>query len=61
MNDSINYMLKTAFEYEIRNYIDIHVQELNSIDDLDEKNSDRLKELQTVKEYLLKRIGEMKP
>jgi hypothetical protein len=53
-------MLKTAFEYEVRNYIDIHIQELNAIDDLDEKGSDRLRELQTVKEFLLKRIGEMK-
>lgn len=60
MNVSINYMLKTAFEYEVRNYIDIHIQELNTIDDLDEKGSDRLRELQTVKEFLLKRIGEMK-
>lgn len=60
MNVSINYMLKTAFEYEVRNYIDIHIQELNAIDDLDEKGSDRLRELQTVKEFLLKRIGEMK-
>lgn len=60
MNVSINYMLKTAFEYEVRNYIDIHIQELNTIDDLGEKGSDRLRELQTVKEFLLKRIGEMK-
>lgn len=60
MNVSINYMLKTTFEYEVRNYIDIHIQELTTIDDLDEKGSDRLRELQTVKEFLLKRIGEMK-
>jgi hypothetical protein len=53
-------MLKTTFEYEVRNYIDIHIQELTTIDDLDEKGSDRLRELQTVKEFLLKRIGEMK-
>ena len=59
-NPSVSYMLRTAFDYEIRNYIDIQIAELNQIDDLDERDVDHLKELETVREYLLKRTGELK-
>jgi hypothetical protein len=58
-NPSVAYMLNTAFDYEIRNYIDLQIYKLNQINELDEKEADRLRELQMVREYLLKRIGEM--
>ena len=59
-NISMSYMLKTAFDYEIRNYVDIKLFELNSLEENDEKELDEIRLLQHVKEYMLKRIGEMK-
>ena len=56
----INYNLKSAFDFEIRNRIDIHINRLNELDELSEEESDELENLELVREYLLKRIGELK-
>ena len=61
INASMSYYLSTAFDYEIRNRIDIDLARLQSIDELSEEESDEFKILDTVKEYLLRRKGEMKP
>ena len=60
MNDSISYYLKNAFDYEIRNNIDLRINEFNDLDELNEIQTDELKNLEVVREYLLKRIGQLK-
>lgn len=62
MNDSIKYLLGTAFDYEIKNNIDVRIQQINKNknEDLLEETSDELQLLLEVKEYLKKRIAEMK-
>lgn len=58
-NDSLRFYLKNAFDFEVRNKIDLRIDQLRKIDDLDEEGTDELKLLELVREYLLKRIGEM--
>ena len=60
-NPSICFYLNTAFDYEIRNRLDIDIARLHNIDDLTEEQTDQLGILTTVKEYLLRRQGEIKP
>jgi hypothetical protein len=60
VNDSISYYLKNAFDYEIRNNIDLRINEFNDLDELNEIQTDELKNLEVVREYLLKRIGQLK-
>ena len=60
MNASVNYFLTNAFDYEIRNYIEVRKFRLNQIDEMTEEEIDELKLLDAVKEYLQVRIGEMK-
>ena len=61
VNPSIGFYLNTAFDYEIRNRLDIDISRLQDIDELNEAQCDQLKMLNTVKEYMLKRKGEIKP
>jgi hypothetical protein len=61
VNPSIGFYLTTAFDYEIRNRLDIDIARLQVIDELNEEQCDQLRILNTVKEYLLKRKGEIKP
>lgn len=59
-NISMSYYLRTAFDYEIRNNLDIRI---NQLSDLTEKNSQDLEELDNliqIKGYLEERIVEMK-
>jgi hypothetical protein len=56
----MNYYLKNAFDYEIRNNIDLRINEFNNLDELSELETDELKILEGVREYLLKRVGELK-
>ena len=60
VNPSIGFYLNTAFDYEIRNRLDIDIARLQRIDELNEAQVDELKILNTVKEYMLKRKGEIK-
>lgn len=62
MNDSIRYLLSSSFDYEIRNGIEVRITEINrnKENDLSEEESDELKILIEVREYLKKRITEMK-
>lgn len=59
-SDSIKYFLKNAFEYEVRNKIEVRMMELNMIKELNEEQADELRLLKTVQEYLHKRMGELK-
>lgn len=60
-NPSIGYLLVTAFEYEMRNHLDIKVAQLVKPNrDLSEDESDELRKLQIVREYLQERIGSLK-
>jgi hypothetical protein len=60
MSTSVDYFLSNAFDYEIRNYIETRKFKLNQIDDMTEEEIDELQKLESVKEYLQERIGEMK-
>jgi len=60
-NPSIGFYLTTAFDYEIRNRLDIDIASLQIIDELNEEQCDQLRILNTVKEYMLRRKGEIKP
>ena len=60
VNPSIGFYLNTAFDYEIRNRLDIDIARLQRIDELNEAQVDELKMVNTVKEYLQKRKGEIK-
>jgi len=60
-NPSIGFYLTTAFDYEIRNRLDIDIATLQDIDELNEEQCDQLRILNTVKEYMLRRKGEIKP
>jgi len=60
-NPSIGFYLTTAFDYEIRNRLDIDIASLQIIDELNEEQCDQLRILNTVKEYMIKRKGEIKP
>ena len=60
-NASIHYYLNTAFDYEIRNRLDIDIAVLQNIDELNEEQCDQLRILNIVKEYMLKRKGELRP
>ena len=60
-NPSIGFYLTTAFDYEIRNRLDIDIARLQVIDELNEEQCDQLRILNTVKEYMIKRKGEIKP
>lgn len=59
---SVKYHLKTAFDYEIKNYIDIKILQITSNveEDLCEEDSDELRKLTVIKEYLLERTGQLK-
>lgn len=58
-NLSAAYMLRTAFEYEICNTLEIRISQLTGHErDLTEE-SDALQKLQIMKEYLRQRIGEL--
>ena len=59
-NPSIGFYLTTAFDYEIRNRLDIDLARLQDIDELNEAQVDELQRLTTVKEYQLRRNGELK-
>lgn len=62
MNSSIGYYLKNAFDYEIRNNIELELDQLKKHDkqmDFTEEESDRIRQLESVRNYLLTRIGEM--
>lgn len=56
---SLRFYLKNAFEFEVRNQIDTRMQSINEIDELNEEETDELRLLELVREYLMKRIGEM--
>jgi hypothetical protein len=59
LDSGIGYYLKTAFDYEIRNNIDIKIAQI--VEDPQKTEDDlELAELKRVKEYLNQRIGELK-
>lgn len=53
-------MLKTTFDYEIRNYIDVRSKEINEQEENSEEELDEQRLLAIVREYLTRRIGELK-
>jgi hypothetical protein len=55
----MSFYLKNAFDFEVRNKIETRMQALNALDELNEEETDELRLLELVKEYLQKRIGEM--
>lgn len=61
-NDSIRYYLTHAFDYEIRNNIDVRLAGLaKKIPPLSEAEIAEIELLRIVREYLEKRKGALKP
>ena len=59
-NYSIRFYLLTAYEYEIRNFLQIEIDKLSNTV-LNEEQIKLLNELQIVKTYLQKRRSELRP
>ena len=60
-NYSVMYYLLTAFDYEIRNHIDLEIQRLRKLDDPSEEDVIQLDRFMIVRNYLDKRRAELKP
>ncbi len=58
-NYSIRFYLLNAYEYEIRNFLQIEIDKLSNIV-LNEEQIKLLNELEIVKTFLQKRISELK-
>ena len=58
-NVSVSYLLKTAFQYEINNGIDIEIDRLHNKQSRDHLEDQRLALLLLVREYLSQRTKEM--
>jgi len=59
-NTSMSYYLRTAFDYEIRNNLDIRINQLSEMSDKTSQETEELDSLIQIKIYLEERIGEMK-
>ena len=59
-NNSVMYYLNTAFDYEIRNHIDLEINRLSQLSTLTEQEDEKLKHLIVVKAYMNKRRAELK-
>jgi len=58
-NVSVSYMLKTAFQYDINNHLDIEVDRLQNKQDRTYQEDQRLTLLLLVRDYLSQRIKEL--
>lgn len=59
LNNSIKFYLRTAYEYEITNFLQIEIDKLTAIE-LTEEQKNLLNELQIIKAFLQKRMSELK-
>jgi len=61
VNVSVNYMLKSAFQYELTNHVDLEIARLrqNASDTADAQQ--RLVDLCCVRDYLLARQAKLTP
>jgi len=60
VNPSVMYYLNTAFEYEIRNHLDIEIRRLRSLEDPSDDDISMLERLAVVREYMDQRRAEFK-
>ena len=60
-NVSVMYYLNTAFEYEIRNHIDIEIKRLRRLPDPSEHELTELDRLTIVRDYMDQRRAELRP
>jgi hypothetical protein len=60
-NDSIKFYLINAFDFELRNNVDLEIKKLTAlIDQASQQQLKRLEDLNVIKEFLVMRIGELK-
>ena len=59
-NDSMKYYLKNAFDYELRNFINLEIDRLGKLEQLSEEEEEELYELYSTKRHLTKRMEELK-
>lgn len=59
-NDSMKYYLKNAFDYEIRNFVNLEIDRLQKLEQLSEQEEEELFELFSTKRHLTKRMEEFK-
>lgn len=62
MNTSVSmkYYLKNAFDYELRNFVEIEIERLKRLEELSEEQEEELEKLLYTKKHLLKRMEEFK-
>ena len=59
-NDSMKYYLKNAFDYELRNFVNLEIERLQKLEQLSDDEEEELFELFSTKRHLTKRIDELK-
>jgi len=59
-NDSMKYYLKNAFDYELRNFVNLEIERLQKLEQLSDNEEEELFELFSTKRHLIKRIDELK-
>jgi hypothetical protein len=59
-NDSMKYYLKNAFDYELRNFVNLEIDRLKKLEQLSEQEEEDLAELFHTRHHLTKRIDELK-
>ena len=59
-NDSMKYYLKNAFDYEIRNFINLEIERLKKLEQLSETETEELEELFHARHHLTKRMEELR-
>jgi hypothetical protein len=59
-NDSIKFYLINAFDFELRNNVDLEIKKLTAlIDQASQQQLKRLEDLNVIKEFLVMRISEL--
>ena len=59
-NDSMKYYLKNAFDYELRNFVNLEIDRLQKLEQLSDEEEEELFELFSTKRHLIKRMDEFK-
>jgi hypothetical protein len=56
----MKYYLKNAFDYELRNFVNLEIDRLKKLEQLSEQEEEELAELFHTRHHLTKRIDELK-
>jgi hypothetical protein len=56
----MKYYLKNAFDYELRNFVNLEIDRLQKLEQLSDEEEEELFELFSTKRHLTKRMDELK-